>query len=380
MRRLGLLLLCTLSLAALAATAARAHPTPQIRAEQAHERAVVAQIGQIGRNLEGVVQEYDGAQLELQRVKGSLHRNEFALRVARGNLHAAQRRLMHRLYSLYVNGAPSAIDVLAGAKSLSQIIDRAEAAQVLSNQDAALGKQALRFEQNVQRKERQLKKLKARRQATVASLAAKKRQIDAALARQKQLLASIHTTIQHLQAEEAAREQRLRAQAEARRRAARRARAAARAAAAQQTAPTTAPQAPSTSGVVSPPVSVPVVSSGAGHPAAASIALRYLGVPYVWGGASPSGFDCSGLVQCVCGLLGVALPRTSYAQYAAGRHVTRAQLRPGDLVFFDGAGHVGIYAGGGRFIHAPHTGTRVQIGELSGWYLANYTGAVRIGS
>jgi peptidoglycan DL-endopeptidase CwlO len=113
---------------------------------------------------------------------------------------------------------------------------------------------------------------------------------------------------------------------------------------------------------------------------AVRVAEGYIGVPYVWGGESPSGFDCSGLVQYVYGRLGVALPRTSYAQYAAGRHVTRAQLRPGDLVFFDGAGHVGIYAGGGRFIHAPHTGTRVQIGELSGWYLANYTGAVRIGS
>jgi peptidoglycan DL-endopeptidase CwlO len=378
MRRLGLLLLCTLSLAALAATAARAHPTPQIRAEQAHERAVVAQIGQIGRNLEGVVQEYDGAQLELQRVKGSLHRNEFALHVARGNLHAAQRRLMHRLYSLYVNGAPSAIDVLAGAKSLSQIIDRAEAAQVLSNQDAALGKQALRFEQNVQRKERQLKKLKARRQATVASLAAKKRQIDAALARQKQLLASIHTTIQHLQAEEAAREQRLRAQAEARLRAAMRARAAARAAAAQQTAPTTAPQAPSTSGVVSPPVSVPVVSSGAGHPAAASIALRYLGVPYVWGGASPSGFDCSGLVMYVYAQLGISLPHYTVAQWGATSHISLSQALPGDLVFFDGLGHVGIYLGNNQFVHAPHTGTVVQVASLSGYYASALVGVGRV--
>jgi peptidoglycan DL-endopeptidase CwlO len=378
MRRLGLLLLCTLSLAALAATAARAHPTPQIRAEQAHERAVVAQIGQIGRNLEGVVQEYDGAQLELQRVKGSLHRNEFALHVARGNLHAAQRRLMHRLYSLYVNGAPSAIDVLAGAKSLSQIIDRAEAAQVLSNQDAALGKQALRFEQNVQRKERQLKKLKARRQATVASLAAKKRQIDAALARQKQLLASIHTTIQHLQAEEAAREQRLRAQAEARLRAAMRARAAARAAAAQQTAPTTTPQAPSTAGVVSPPVSVPVVSSGAGHPAAASIALRYLGVPYVWGGASPSGFDCSGLVMYVYAQLGISLPHYTVAQWGATSHISLSQAQPGDLVFFDGLGHVGIYLGNNQFVHAPHTGTVVQVASLSGYYASALVGVGRV--
>ena len=273
MRRHGLVLLSTLVLAAVAATAARAHSTPQIRAEQAHERAVVAQINTIGANLEGVVQQYDGAQLELQRVKGSLHRNEFALHVARGNLHAAQQRLMKRLYSLYVDGAPSTIDVIAGAKSLSEMIDRAESARVLSNQDAELGQQALRFERNVQRRERQLTKLKAKREATVASLAAKKQQIDSALAQQKRLLSSIHTTIANLQQQEAAREARIRAAAEARLKAELAARRAAAARAAAQQSPaaaTSAPSAPpSTSGVVAPPVSVPVTPTGAGHPAAA---------------------------------------------------------------------------------------------------------------
>jgi cell wall-associated NlpC family hydrolase len=322
MRRHGLVLLFTLLLAAFAATAARAHSTPQIRAQQAHEQAVVGQINQIGRNLEGVVQQYDGAQLELQRVKTTLRRNEVALHVARGNLHAAQRRLMSRLYSLYVNGAPSAIDVIAGATSISQMLDRAESAQALSKQDAALGRQALRFEQNVQRRERQLTKLKAKREATVASLAAKKQQIDAALGQQKRLLASIHTTISNLQAQEAAREQRLRAEAEARVRAELRAqRAAAQAAAAQPAQ--AAPATPSTSGVVAPPVSVPVTNPGVGHAQAASIALRYLGVPYVWGGASPSGFDCSGLVMYVYAQLGISLPHYTVAQWNATRPLRR---------------------------------------------------------
>jgi cell wall-associated NlpC family hydrolase len=377
MRRLGLLLLCTLVLAAVAATAARAHPTPQIRAEQAREKSVVNQINTIGRNLEGVVQQYDAAQLELQRVKGSLRRNEVALGVAKGNFHVAQQRLMSRIYSLYVNGAPSAIDVIAGAKSLSQLIDRAESAQVLSNQDAALGKQALRFEQNVQRKERQLKRLKAERQATVASLAAKKRQIDGALAEQKRLLASIHTTIANLQAQERARELRIQAEAQARLRAEARARAAAQAAAAQQPAQTTAPQSPSTSGVVAPPVTVPVVT-GAGHPAAASIALRYLGVPYVWGGASPSGFDCSGLVMYVYAQLGISLPHYTVAQWAATSHISLSQAQPGDLVFFDGLGHVGIYLGNNQFVHAPHTGTVVQVASLSGYYASALVGVGRV--
>jgi cell wall-associated NlpC family hydrolase len=367
MRRLGLVLLSTLVLAALAATAARAHSTPQIRAQQAHERAVVAQINQIGRNLEGVVQQYDGAQLELQRVKSTLRRNEVALHVAKGNLHAAQRRLMSRLYSLYVNGAPSTIDVIAGAKSISQMLDRAESARALSNQDAALGRQALRFEQNVQRRERQLKKLKAKRVATVASLAAKKQQIDAALGQQKRLLASIHTTISNLQAQEAAREQRLRAEAEARLRAELRARrAAARAAAAKPVQPAP-PAAPSTSGVVAPPVSVPVTSTGAGHPQAASIAMRYLGIPYVWGGASPSGFDCSGLVMYVYAQLGISLGHYTGAQWGETLPISSSQAQPGDLVFFSGVSHVGIYIGNGQMINAPHTGSVVRIDSIGGF-------------
>ena len=109
------------------------------------------------------------------------------------------------------------------------------------------------------------------------------------------------------------------------------------------------------------------------------VALSYQGVPYVWGGASPGGFDCSGLVMYSYAQIGVSLPHSSYAQYNVGVAVPRDQLQPGDLVFFDGLGHVGLYIGGGMFVHAPHTGTVVQVASLdSGWYAATYVGARRI--
>ena len=108
------------------------------------------------------------------------------------------------------------------------------------------------------------------------------------------------------------------------------------------------------------------------------LAERELGVPYRWGGADPSGFDCSGLVVYVYGRLGVRLPHFAAAQYRAGRHVARADLRPGDLVFFDRLDHVGIYVGSNRFVHAPHTGDHVRISSLGGWYAETYSGATRI--
>ena len=104
-----------------------------------------------------------------------------------------------------------------------------------------------------------------------------------------------------------------------------------------------------------------------GYPQAASIALKYLGVPYRWGGASPAtGFDCSGLVMYVYAQLGVQLPHQAAAQYTDGVAVPRDQLQPGDLVFFDGLSHVGIYIGGGQFVDAPHTGSAARIDSLGG--------------
>ena len=98
---------------------------------------------------------------------------------------------------------------------------------------------------------------------------------------------------------------------------------------------------------------------------AVRIASGELGVPYRYGGSSPSGFDCSGLVAFVYGRLGVRLPHNAAAQYAYGRAVDRSHLRPGDLVFFHGLGHVGVYIGHGRIIHAPHSGARVEIQSLA---------------
>ncbi len=112
--------------------------------------------------------------------------------------------------------------------------------------------------------------------------------------------------------------------------------------------------------------------------AAIRFALHFRGVTYLWGASSPAGFDCSGLTRYVYAHFGIELPHSTYGQWAAGRHIPRSQLRPGDLVFF-GMGHVGLWLGHGRFIHAPHTGQVVSVARLAkSWYAASYSGAVRI--
>jgi cell wall-associated NlpC family hydrolase len=128
--------------------------------------------------------------------------------------------------------------------------------------------------------------------------------------------------------------------------------------------------------VAAAPTPAPANLTG-GHPEAATIAMKYLGIPYVWGGATPGGFDCSGLVMYVYAQLGISLPHYAAAQYGFGTPVARDQLQPGDLVFFDGLNHVGIYIGGGQMVHAPQTGDVVNITSLSD-FGAGYVGARRI--
>lgn len=131
------------------------------------------------------------------------------------------------------------------------------------------------------------------------------------------------------------------------------------------------------------PNGVTVEVQGKAHPQdikAVQLAEHFIGVPYKWGGTSPSGFDCSGLLQYVWGKQGVSIPRTTYEQWDQGTPVAKNQLTPGDAVYFTGSdpmngkpGHVGMYIGGGKFIEAPHTGADVRVSSLAG--RGDYVGA-----
>jgi hypothetical protein len=120
----------------------------------------------------------------------------------------------------------------------------------------------------------------------------------------------------------------------------------------------------------------------AGWKARASRAVRYAysqrGRPYVFGGTGRGGFDCSGLVQQSWRHAGVRLARMASTQFHTIRtHISSHRLRPGDLVFFNGLGHVGMYVGHGRFIHSPHTGDHVRVARFDSYYRRAFVGASR---
>ena len=357
--------------AALLATPAVGDPS--IAAKQAEAQSVMGQVQQLDSSLERVIQAYDLATVKLNRVRADFKANHAQLQIARQSLSHAQSALSARLVSLYTsNGQSDSLEVLLGASSLDDLVNRFNTANRISSQDTQVLAQVAHFDNEVKAREVRLKHAKAEAAALVRERASERASIQGQLSTRRALLSSIRGQIAQLQAQEAARQAQLRREL------------AARIATQQQQAP-----AQALSSTVAPVVSSsPSSSTGSSaqvgpappptHSSVVSIAEQYLGVPYRWGGASPSGFDCSGLVMYVFAQVGVSLPHSSYAQYGMGSAVSRDQFQPGDLVFFDGLGHVGIYVGGGSFIHAPHTGDVVKISSISGWYASTYVGARRL--
>jgi cell wall-associated NlpC family hydrolase len=359
--------------ASLAATPAVGDPS--ISSKQAEAQSVMSQVNQLDASLEHAVEAYNYATVRLDKVRADLKANHAQLQVAKQSLGRAQASLAARLVSLYrSDGQNDSLSVLLGASSLDDLVNRYNTANRISAQDTHVLSEVTHFDNQVKAQEARLKHAKAEAASLVRQRAAERASIQGQLASRRALLSSIQGEIAHLKAQEAARQAELRREL------------AARVAAQQQQAPAQA--IASTVSPVSPtPTGDSGGNSGSGvvgpappptHSSVVAIAERYLGVPYRWGGASPSGFDCSGLVMYVYGQVGVSLPHSSYSQYGMGSPVSRSDLQPGDLVFFDGLGHVGIYVGGNSFIHAPHTGDVVKISSISGWYASTYVGARRI--
>jgi peptidoglycan DL-endopeptidase CwlO len=350
---------------AFALTAASATADPgTIASKEAEAQSVLGQIQQLDSSLERAIEAYNLANVKLNRIKHDLSQNTIALSSAKKSLRRAKVQLAERLVEIYTSGDQNAgLAVLLGASSLDDMLGRIDASERVSQQDTVVLRQVAHFSREVQHRQRFLQHARAEQVQVVAERNAAKASIESQLGQRRALLNSIRGEIAHLKEVEAARQAQLQREAEAR-------------LAQQQSdqrqaslAPTVPVSAPS-----APPSSAPPARYGG----VVGIAMQYLGTPYVWGGASPAGFDCSGFVMYVFSKIGVSLPHSSYAQYGYGSAVSQGALQPGDLVFFDGLGHVGIYIGGGQFIHSPHTGDVVKISSMTGWYASTFVGGRRL--
>ena len=378
-----------LALVALAATilsvAASATANPSIRSKRQQAQAVLAQIHESDAELEQAIEAYNYANVQLDQIDADLRSNGRHLVVARKSLGVAQLHIAGRLRALYVNGdGGGAVEIILGAESLDDLLNRLDMVQRVGDQDSAVLKDVKVFRKEVAQRRAKLRASRAAQARVVSERTARKRSIESQLAERERMLAGLQDEIRQLQAEEARRQALLAAQARARFEEQQRAAAAARAArAASADAATSGLEGPALSGleVGSPLLAEPGADAITAPPPPArygggvGIAMQYLGVPYVWGGASPSGFDCSGLVQFVFGQVGVPLPHHAASIYSYGSPVSQSELQPGDLVFYSGLGHMGIYIGGDQYIHAPQTGDVVKISSV---YRSGWVGAKRL--
>jgi peptidoglycan DL-endopeptidase CwlO len=349
------------------------------------ERAQIAQLqnqlNSINTQAEAATNNYDGAMWRLQNAHQQIAANTAAITSNTKRLSASKAMLAARLRQVYASPQPDAIQVLLSTGNITSVTDTMDMLQHVGKEDAAA----------VSGVRSSLIHLTQSRAGLLTAERSAKTQVAAAAAQRATVVALLGTQQQVLNHAQAGLRAAITAQAAAEARTAALQRR--QVLSTQGTQPVTPVAVSATSGTQSSgggnsgggtsgggsssgSGSGVTLPSGAGNAAAVSVAERYLGVPYVWGGASPSGFDCSGLMYYAYKQIGKYVPHYTVADWNAFPHVPLNQLQPGDLVFFGGESHVGMYIGGGRMIHAPHTGTVVQITSLSAMGAAP-DGAVR---
>lgn len=300
--------------------------TPQINQTAAEVKALSELVNQLNRELGAATEEYNFAKQQFEDTQAAVNETTAELARANDDLAAAQDRLSERLVSIYKSGGLDTLDMLLGVNSFSALVAYLDTLRLIGNQDSLIVDEVEAYKTEKEELKAKLDVQLQEQETYKEQTEAAQQSVQAQLAKNKEALKGKEALLTKLRQEEAERQARYRAW------------------------------------LASRPGKV------------VSLARQYMGVRYVWGGASPNGFDCSGLVQYVYKQVGVSLPHSSRMQYNYGTAVARSNLRAGDLVFFyTPIQHVGIYIGSGKMIDA--TGNRVQVSDV---FTRHYRGARRV--
>jgi cell wall-associated NlpC family hydrolase len=310
----------TVPLTVLPATAAHADPRPS--AAEAQKK-----LTKLNEQVEQLVEKYNQVQEKLKVAKKKWQATEKAGREELATFNELQGKIAQMAAAAYKAGNTGDVAGFVGADNPQTVLDQAAVFEHLSRNRSSELAQFLGSAQRLRREQAQAKAAYDEVAKQAKELKGQKAQVEKGIKKQKALLAQLGER--------------------------------------------------SSSGGGATGGSYTGPASGSAR-TALNFAYAQLGKPYSYGAAGPSSYDCSGLTMKSWAAAGVGITRTTNSQYAATKRVSKSALQPGDLVFFNSLGHVGMYVGGGKMIHAPRTGKNVEIVSItSGYYLSNYYGAGR---
>ncbi|MFA5801827.1 MAG: NlpC/P60 family protein [Thermoleophilia bacterium] len=333
--------------------------SPDLSSMQAEADRISAEVASINQSAEQAVERFNQANTELENTKRQITENEKALADASAKLIEAQKRLDRRVENIYRQGPMNLIDVVVNTTTFHDFMSRFDLLGRIGEMDRADVQEVQGYKDEVETARTALDQAQQKQEELLNTLAAEKSAVESQLSARQAVLSGVQGEVAQILAQQQA------------------------SAAQSQANGQTGNAGEDTPGQTPAPDPGPAPDSDPGPapeppPSGISgIAMQYLGVPYVWGGASPSGFDCSGLVLYVYAQAGIYLPHSAAAQYYSGTPISYSELMPGDLVFFGRPiSHVGIYIGGGSMIHAPFEGAVVSITGVGGG--GSYSGACRL--
>lgn len=322
--------------------------SPVVVAQPVDQRQTNAKsdVERLQQQLEDAVERYNYACYKLEETQSQIGQNKADLAQAESELASNKDRLNRRVRSMYVTRQNQFLDVVVKAGNFDEFLVGLDYAKKIGRQDAVLVRKVKDARAKLMAAKEALSEREAAQRSAKQEMASSKSAVESDLSGAKGRLAGIEDEIRQAMARRA------------------------------QEATTVSSSTGRRSYPAADPIARRTRPPGAPNGGVVGVAYDQLGKPYVWGTAGPNTFDCSGLVAyCYSVGAGMEITHSSYAQAGCGTPVSVSELQPGDIVGFRGWGHVGIYVGGGEFIHAPSSGDVVKVSSLSD--RGNFCGAVR---